>query len=143
MQQLLENLDFVEFPRFLYMVFFAVGYHNNNKQWYDAECKILRSNFYSYLNIYRIEKSETNQCNLLKARSDYKRITHRKRYDHEKNKTDTLVQHRTQNPKEYWKLLKQIAASNNESTITPKNLKTISEDLVTRMTLFILPTMMF
>lgn len=105
----------------------SMSNNSNKQQWYDAECKILRSNFYSYLNIYRIEKGEPNQCNLLKARSDYKRVTRRKRYD----------------PKEYWKLLKQTAASNNESTITPKNLKTISENLVTRMTLFMLPMMMF
>ena len=34
----------------------SMSNNSNKQQWYDAECKILRSNFYSYLNIFRIEK---------------------------------------------------------------------------------------
>lgn len=89
-------------------------------KWFDNECRLMRGRFYDQLNAYRSDNSESNGTNLVKARSEFKAIIRKKRFNFEKIKTDKLRNFHSNNPKEYWRLLKENAHSNINSDITPE-----------------------
>ena len=79
--------------------------HFLNK-WFDASCRYKRKIFYKNLNVYTKDKSDNNRQNMTAARSEYKSHIRRKRYMYNKNETLKLEKMRTNNAKEYWRLLK-------------------------------------
>ena len=86
--------------------------------WFDADCKSKREIFYGELNNYRVNKSTQNQRKLVEARTNFKRIIRRKRFEYDKSKTDKLVVSQHKNVKEYWRMLKQTAHVENKSSVT-------------------------
>ena len=50
-----------------------------SQPWFDDECQNLRNLFYTELNKFRHDNSYTNQTNLAKARSNFKKIIRHKR----------------------------------------------------------------
>ena len=60
-----------------------------------------------YLKTYTKGKSDNNRQNMTEARSDYKSHIRRKQHLYNKNETLKLEKMRTNNAKEYWKLLKK------------------------------------
>ncbi|MCG7877024.1 MAG: reverse transcriptase family protein, partial [Candidatus Thiodiazotropha endolucinida] len=81
----------------------------SNQPWFDDECHEARKKFYFELNNYRKVKSEYNKSQLGLARSNFKSLTRKKRFNFEKEKTAKLIVSKNKNVKEYWKLLKQAA----------------------------------
>ena len=63
---------------------------NEYKQpWYTDECKFYRNVFYRNLDSYRSNKEDqVFRENMVKARSDYKRVLRKSRYHHKKLKTE-------------------------------------------------------
>ena len=55
---------------------------------------------------------------MVHARANFKHIIRQKKYAHETQKTEKIVQYRTANPKEYWPLLKETADNRSENSIT-------------------------
>ncbi|MEW8146389.1 MAG: hypothetical protein AB2788_11585, partial [Candidatus Thiodiazotropha endolucinida] len=86
--------------------------------WFDEDCKSGREIFYGELNNYRVNKSTQNQRKLVEARTNFKRIIRRKRFEYDKSKTDKLVVSQHKNVKEYWRMLKQMAHVENKSSVT-------------------------
>ena len=91
-----------------------------NQSWFDEECRSERKRFYTALNTYRCDKSPFNQSALTNARSTYKKLLRNKRYRFAKAKTDQLIISKSQNAKEYWKLLKQAANLKTKCSIDAK-----------------------
>ena len=74
--------------------------------------------FYSCLDMYRLDKNDINlRENMVGARSEYKRVLRKSRYDHRKSKTQQLEESRFENAKNYWKLLKKLCPSNSPKTL--------------------------
>ena len=48
--------------------------HKPNRPWFDEECQVLRDHFYRELNIYRENKSNINEKNMINARSNFKNL---------------------------------------------------------------------
>jgi len=78
-------------------------------KWFTTECYDKRCSFYRMLNIYRNSKSEENRINMVKARTEYKKLTLRCRLEYEAIKTKQLTEARFKNAKLYWKMLKECA----------------------------------
>ena len=94
-----------------------------NKQqrpWFDEECQILREPFYRALNNYRECKNNINERNMINARSNFKKIIRKKRYNYDKSKTEKLISTKCENAKAYWRLLKQAANKNMKHSISSK-----------------------
>ena len=87
-------------------------------QWFDEECKLSRKKFYRQLNSFRESNAITNRTRMVHARANFKHIIRQKKYAHETRKTEKLVQYRTANPKEYWRLLKETTDNRSENSIT-------------------------
>ena len=62
------------------------------------------------LNKYRNLKNDDNRKNMVKARSDYKSVLLKSRYDYHKKQTDRFVNARYKNAKLYRRMLKESAA---------------------------------
>lgn len=55
---------------------------------------------------------------MVHARTNFKHIIQQKKYAHETRKTEKLVQYRSENPKESWRLLKETTDNRSENSIT-------------------------
>ena len=72
------------------------------------------------LNAYRCDKSPFNQSALANVRSDYKKLLRYKCFRFAREKTDKLIASKSQNAKQYWKLLKQAANLKTTCSIDAK-----------------------
>ena len=59
--------------------------------WFDDKCKEKRYHFLHYLSRYRASKTDENRRNLAKARSEYKSLIRKCRYNYDKEKTSQFV----------------------------------------------------
>ena len=73
---------------------------DTNKKWFDEECKTARDLFFNNLNMYRKCKTDFNRINMCKARSEYKHIIRKKRFESRKDNTSKLLKARVSNAKE-------------------------------------------
>lgn len=94
--------------------------HQSNRPWFDEECQALRDSFYKKLNIYRNNKNNTNEKNMIKARSDFKNMIRKKRYIYDKSQTEKLISTKYDNAKAYWRLLKHASNQNVKHPISAK-----------------------
>ena len=65
--------------------------------------------FLQMLNKYRNFKTDDNRITKVKARSEYKSILRKKRYDYDKKQTNRFVNAKHKNAKLYWSMLKESA----------------------------------
>ena len=77
--------------------------------WFDDECFDKGSTFLFMLNKYRIQKTDTNRINMVKARSEYKKTIRNSKFEYDRKQTDRLSKARLNNAKLYWKMLKECA----------------------------------
>ena len=93
---------------------------NESKQpWFSDECKEKRNLFYRYLNIYRSNKHDCDfRRNMFNARLEYKKVMRRCRYEHRKSQTEKLVNSRSKNAKNYWKMLKKLCPFSSSKKVT-------------------------
>ena len=83
--------------------------YKNDAPWFKDVCHDKRFYFYEMLNKYRENKTNNNRINMIQARSDYKNILRKARYEYDKQKTMRLENARFKNAKLYWNLLKESA----------------------------------
>ena len=78
--------------------------------------------FYKSLSVYRANK-QNDVCreNMVQARSDYKKVLRKSRYDFRKTETQKLEKARYENAKNYWKLLKNLCPSNSPKKLTSQH----------------------
>ena len=67
------------------------------------------------LDKYRLSKSDVNRCGLVKARSEYKAILRKCRYEYDSEKTSRFVNAKYKDARLYWNLLKETAGIKNTS----------------------------
>ena len=62
-----------------------------NQPWFNEDCKFKRNVFYKSLSVYRANK-QNDVCreNMVQARSDYKKVLRKSRYDFRKTETQKL-----------------------------------------------------
>ena len=87
-------------------------------QWFDEECKLSRNYFYRQLNIYREIDTNENRFRMVQARTRFKHVIRQKKISNEILKTEKLVHYRSDNPKEYWRLLKETTDNRSVNSIT-------------------------
>ena len=92
---------------------------NESKQpWFNDECREKRNVFYRCLDIFRSSKPDVNsRKNMVNARSEYKKVLRRCRYEYRKSQTGKLVNYRSENAKNYWKLLKNLCPSSSSKKV--------------------------
>ena len=61
------------------------------------------------LNKYRVDKTDINRVNMVKARSTYKTLIRTCRTKYDREKTNTFTDAKYKNAKLYWKMLKETA----------------------------------
>ena len=83
--------------------------YKNDAPWFNDVCHDKRFYFYEMLNKYRENKTNNNRINMIQARSDYKNVLRKARYEYDKQKTMRLENARFKNAKLYWNLLKESA----------------------------------
>ena len=94
----------------------------SNQPWFNGNCKQKREVFFRTLDVYRLNKDDNDyRVNMVKARSDYKKVLRNSRMEYRKLQTQQLEMHRYDNAKSYWKLLKQACSTNSPKTITSQN----------------------
>ena len=84
---------------------------------------IIIKNGYCHIRyIYRANK-QNDVCreNMVQARSDYKKVLRKSRYDFRKTETQKLEKARYENAKNYWKLLKNLCPSNSPKKLTSQH----------------------
>ena len=91
---------------------------NFSRPWFDEECRQSRFLFYNELNKFRSNRSTQNQCDMITARSNFRKLIRQKRFFFDKSKTEKLLASRYQNAKEYWRLLKQASNINTKQSVT-------------------------
>ena len=74
---------------------------------------VLRKNI--KLDKYRESKTDVNRAGMVKARSDYKSIIRKSRYEFDKNETSHFVNAKYKNAQLYWNLLKESAGVRSPS----------------------------
>ena len=94
----------------------------SNQPWYNEDCKFKRNVFYKSLSVYRANK-QNDVCreNMVQARSEYKKVLRKSRYDFRKTETQKLEKARYENAKNYWKLLKNLCPSNSPKKLTSQH----------------------
>ena len=55
---------------------------------------------------------------MVNARSEYKKVLGRCRYEHSKSQTEKLVNNQTENAKKHWKMLKSLCPSSSSKQVT-------------------------
>lgn len=88
-------------------------------KWFDDECKDKQRSFYRYLYMYRKDKSDINRVNMCYARSIYKTVLRKTRFNFWKENTKKKLSLRHRNAKEYWKLLKNTYQTQYPKHVTP------------------------
>ncbi|MEW8542106.1 MAG: reverse transcriptase family protein, partial [Candidatus Thiodiazotropha sp.] len=79
-------------------------------KWYSEECEQSRKCFHSNLNRYRNEKSDINRENLVGSRKLFKDNVRKCKFEYDKIQTRKLINAKTSNPKEFWKMLGSFTA---------------------------------
>ena len=94
----------------------------SNQPWFNEDCKFKRNVFYKSLSVYRANK-QNDVCreNMVQARSDYKKVLRKSRYDFRKTETQKLEKARYENAENYWKLLKNLCPSNSPRKLTSQH----------------------
>ena len=60
----------------------------SNQTWYNEDCKFKRNVFYNSLSMYRANKhNDVCRENMVQARSDYKKVLRKSRFDFRKTET--------------------------------------------------------
>lgn len=92
---------------------------NESKQpWFNDECKEKRNLFYTCLDNFRLNKNDSvSQASMVNARSEYKRVLRKCRYEYRKSQTEILEKSRFENAKDYWKLLKTMCPVSSSSKL--------------------------
>lgn len=103
-------------------IFKRTNYRNNDKSaekvnfsdvkenpWFDEKCNEKKHVFSFMLNKYRDSKSDTDRINMVKARSEYKSMIRKCRYEYDKEKTSRFINAKFKDAKLYWNMLKETA----------------------------------
>lgn len=61
------------------------------------------------LDKYRESKTDVNRINMVRARSDYKILLRKCRYEYDREKTNRFVNAKNKNAKLYWNMLKELS----------------------------------
>ena len=77
--------------------------------WYTEECNERKHYFLYLLNKYRGSKTDENRINMVRARSSYKMLLRKWRYEYDREKTNKFVYVRNKNAKLYWNMLKELS----------------------------------
>ena len=77
--------------------------------WYNEQCIEKKHYFLRKLDKYRETKDDESRIGMVKARSEYKTILRKCRYEYDKNKTSRFINAKYKNAKMYWNLLKESA----------------------------------
>lgn len=83
--------------------------YKTDAPWFTDLCHEKRFYFYEKLNKYRENKTNDNRVNMVKARSEYKTVLRKARYEYDKQKTLRFENAKFKNAKLYWNLLKETA----------------------------------
>ncbi len=79
---------------------------NRLPMWMCDECKIVRDVFYEHLNVYRLNRTEENRLLMVRSRNNYAKHTRKCRLQYDRSQTAKLLEARTNNAREYWRLLR-------------------------------------
>ena len=120
--------DFVEIIDFTAKPFFK-KFRNNDQNsmiqdipvekeqpWYNNECKEKKFTFLYMLDKFRDNKTDENRKNMVKARSEYKKLILKCRYNYDKGQTNKFLSAKYTNAKLYWNMLKEL------SNVKPANI---------------------
>ena len=120
--------DFVEIIDFTAKPFFK-KFRNNDQNsmiqdipvekeqpWYNDECKEKKFTFLYMLDKFRDNKTDENRKNMVKARSEYKKLIRKCRYNYDKGQTNKFLCAKYTNAKLYWNMLKEL------SNVKPANI---------------------
>ena len=82
---------------------------NKNLPWYNEECYEKKRIFYKTLNSYRELPDDENRLKMVEARSKYKALLRKCRFEYDNERTRKLVNVKRKNAREYWNMLKESA----------------------------------
>lgn len=84
---------------------------SNEKEnpWYNDACHEKKYCFLHMLDKYRHLKTDENRVNMVKARSEYKSVLRKSKYEYDREKTNKFVSSKNKNAKQYWNMLKELA----------------------------------
>ena len=83
--------------------------------WFDERCVEKKHYFLRMLDKYRETKNDINRAGLAKARSEYKSLIRKCRFEYDKEKTAHFVNAKYKNARLYWNLLKDSAGVRSPS----------------------------
>ena len=83
--------------------------NENNTHGLMMNVKKKRIAFIYMLDKYRQSKSDENRAKMVTARSEYKSLISRCRYNIDGEKTDKFILSKNKNAKQYWNMLKKLA----------------------------------
>lgn len=83
--------------------------NKNENLWYNEECHEKKYWFLYMLDKYRESKTDENRKNMVKARSGYKMLLRKCRYEFDREKTNKFVNAKNKNAKLYWNMLKELS----------------------------------
>ena len=86
-----------------------------NQPWYKDECREKQFYFYKMLQKIREGKTSENRINMVNARSEYKTMLRKCKYEYDKKKTESFINAKFKNAKLYWNLLKSSAGIKPEN----------------------------
>ena len=81
----------------------------NENPWYNEACHDKKYCFLHMLEKYRQSKTDENRINMVRARSEYKTIIRKCKYEYDREKTNKFVKSNNKNAKQYWNMLKELA----------------------------------
>ncbi|MCG8034648.1 MAG: endonuclease/exonuclease/phosphatase family protein, partial [Candidatus Thiodiazotropha taylori] len=82
---------------------------DNDNPWYNDECRQKKYYFMCMLDKYRGLKTDENRVDMVRARSEYKTVLRRCKYEYDKEKTNKFITSKNKNAKLYWNMLKELA----------------------------------
>ena len=77
--------------------------------WFNDDCQESKLYFLKMLNKYRVDKTDINRVNMVKARSAYKTLIRTCRTKYDREITNTFNDAKYKNAKLYWRMLKETA----------------------------------
>ena len=84
-------------------------FSENKNPWFNEECREKKYFFSHMLDKYRQSKTDVNRINMVRARSSYKTVLRKSKYEYDKEKTNKFVKAKNKNAKQYWNMLKELA----------------------------------
>lgn len=83
---------------------------NKNEQlWYIDESQEKKYCFLHMQGKYRELKTDENRINMVRARSKYKLLLRKCRYEYDREKTNKFVNAKNKNAKSYWNMIKELS----------------------------------